>query len=132
MALRPGRERVAVTAYVAVPDERGRLRFLIPAEGPTLARIARAGGPEASGPFRSWRSAGDGTVGEFWAVPPARHRAYWLERATELRGQLAVVEVAPRRFAFHREGPEARGVAFDLVAFDPADPAPPGGERGDN
>ena len=100
----PGAARLTLNGIVAVPDDFGRLRLQLLIEGPTgypdssLPRLQRAVatfGQRFEGPF-TLDADGSAMV---WIVAPAHRRAFWLERAAELRGTWASAEVTLRGFA---------------------------------
>jgi hypothetical protein len=110
----PGAKRITISGIMAVPDDFGRLRILIFAERPdgrpdgSWQRL-RAAAPQSAHckvPYVASRPAGpgelptpdaDGVLGTAWFVAP-RRRSYWLQRASELRGQWVSVEATVRPY----------------------------------
>jgi hypothetical protein len=120
---------------MAVPDSFGRVRVLLMSSLPNGkadrgAELLRVSLPFSSGldlPFRLHARDAEDTVGEFWAVPPAHRRRYWLDLATELRGTPVRVEVTLRPYTFPVPGavePSTEkasvlhGVAFDVAMIE--------------
>jgi hypothetical protein len=135
----PGAQRLTLTGVMAVPDGFGRIRVLLmdplPSGAPdrSWARLRSEiwGGAADHVPYTLHSTCVEGVQGEFWAVPPARRKQYWLEVAGELRGREVRVEVTVRRFSYAaraksptggvRAATEAapiKGAALDVASID--------------
>lgn len=130
----PGAVRLTVSGVMAAPDDFGRVRVLLvdrrrdgaPDRSAERLREALPFVPGLDRPFRLHARDAEDVVGEFWAVPPAHRRRYWLETAASLRGREVDVEVTLRPYSFPSPGGDGltRGVAFDLAMLGEVSPSP--------
>jgi hypothetical protein len=121
----PGAPRVTFEGYVTVPDDFGRLRFLLPPREAAALRRAVPAPPGGPPPGLAWRTARGLPVDvalDVPVVPDARRRAFWHAAAAAARGRWARVEVTARRYAFG-----AAGGAPDFADLGPAAGAGGGG-----